>query len=366
MKIGILTFHRALNYGAVLQCYALQEVLKTMGHEVEVIDYRPNYIERHRDVRGEYNLKQTKGIMAKLKVRVALYLSYISICRANKVFDNFITRHYSISSYPFTAIEDMPQDYDIYVLGSDQIWNPNICDGYSRIFWGQFKRKPKSKLVAYAASLGITSIPDKDKKYLETCLRSFDYISVREDSLKYILKDINIKDSISVLDPTLLASIDIFEKIVVKPEIDNYVLLVTLEKDADAYSFAQKIARQLNCKVVRLSALSNIVTTFWEDSIKKIAVSPEEYCGLFRFATCTVCISFHATAFSLMFKKDFYVLESKKKDRAYNLLLYLGLERRMVSSKSVIRFSPVDYANYDELMRRKRENSMEYLRKAIQ
>ena len=197
-------------------------------------------------------------------------------------------------------------------------------------------------------------------------MKSFDFISVREDSLKIVLKNLTTHVLYSVLDPTLLAPIDVFEEVAIRPDIDKYVLLITLEKDSCAFSFASRIAGQLGCKVVRLSAVSNFVAYVWEDSIKKIAVSPEEYCGLFKYATCTVCISFHAIAFSLIFKKDFYALESIKRDRVYNLLSYLGMENRMVVSRSDVQFAPVDYSNYDELMEKKRQISMSYLRKVIQ
>ncbi|CUP72641.1 polysaccharide pyruvyl transferase family protein [Bacteroides thetaiotaomicron] len=366
MRIGILTFHRALNYGAVLQCYALQKVIKDLGHEVEVIDYRPDYIEKDRDINGKYSLKHAKGGLAKMKVMVTLFLSYIYKRRAKRVFDNFISNYYVLSSNSFTDIDDMPQDYNVYILGSDQIWNPIICNGYSPVFWGQFKRNPMSVLATYAASLGLATVSDEEKKLLSTYLRSFDCISVREDSMKGILKDLTTHIPCSVLDPTLLAPIEIFEKIAIKPDVDKYVLLITLEKDTQAFYFASNIARQLGCKVVRLSALSNFVMYVQENSIKKIAVSPEEYCGLFKYATCTVCISFHAIAFSLIFKKDFYALESIKRDRVYNLLSYLGLENRMVTSKANILFTSVSYSNYEGLMEKKRKTSMAYLKKVVQ
>lgn len=366
MRIGILTFHRALNYGAILQCYALQKIIKELGHEVEVIDYRPDYIEKDRDIIGRYSLRHAKGGVAKIKVMVTLFLSYIYRRRAKRVFDHFISKHYVLSSKSFTGVSDIPQDYDVYLLGSDQIWNPIICNGYSPVFWGQFKRKSISVLATYAASLGLATVSTKEKELLSTNLKSFDFISVREDSLKIVLKNLTTHVLYSVLDPTLLAPIDVFEKVAIRPDIDKYVLLITLEKDSYAFSFASRIAGQLGCKVVRLSAVSNFVAYVWEDSIKKIAVSPEEYCGLFKCATCTVCISFHAIAFSLIFKKDFYALESIKRDRVYNLLSYLGMENRMVVSRSDVQFAPVDYSNYDELMEKKRQISMSYLRKVIQ
>lgn len=366
MKIGILTFHRALNYGAILQCYALSQVLKEMGHEVEVIDYRPNYIEKYRDPWNVYAMTKAKGVVAKVKVALGILVYLKPKRRAARKFNNFIAKYIRLSNKVVENIQDIPNDYDVYVLGSDQIWNPVICDGYSTVFWGQFNHKEKSKIITYAASMRLMSIPEKDKEKIKNYLSSFHAISVRENSLNTLLYELNAINSSVVIDPTLLASLDIFDKIAVRPSIDRYVLLITLEKDSHAFEFAQRIANQLNCKIVRLAAVRNLhLDRLRYNAINKFGVKPEEYCGLFKYATCVVGISFHATAFSLMFKRNFYVLESEGRDRAFNLLSYLGLEDRMVSSTSNVRFTSVNYLHYDELMERKRKESLEFLIKAI-
>lgn len=366
MKIGILTFHRALNYGAVLQCYALYSVLKGMGHEVEVIDYRPDYIEKYRDLCSVYFMTKAKGVLASIKVAVGILVYLNPKKRATKNFNDFITQYLKISAKVAWGIQDIPNDYDIYILGSDQIWNPIICDGYSPVFWGQFNRKSTAKLVTYAASLGLVSIPEKDKEIIKKYLSSFHAISVRENSLKIQLSELKgMKPSI-VLDPTLLAPSKVFSELAIRPSIDKYVLLITLEKEPHALEFARRIAHQLNCKVVRLAAVRNLyLEKILNNTINRFGVSPKEYCGLFKYATCIVGISFHATAFSLMFKRNFYILESEGKDRAYNLLSDLGLEDRMVLSTSDVQFTPVDYSHYDKLIERKRKESLEFLIKAI-
>lgn len=366
MKIGILTFHRALNYGAILQCYALSQVLKGMGHEVEVIDYRPDYIEKYRDPWNVYAMTKAKGVVAKVKVALGVLVYLKPKRRAGRNFNNFIAKYIRLSNKVVENIQDIPNDYDVYVLGSDQIWNPVICDGYSTVFWGQFNRKKSSKLITYAVSLGLISIPEKDKEIVKEYVSSFHAISVRENSLKIQLSELKGIRANMVLDPTLLASPKIFSEIAIRPSIDKYVLLITLEKDFHALEFARRIAKQLNCKVVRIAAIRNLyLEKIVNNAINRFGVSPEDYCGLFKYATCIVSISFHATAFSLMFKRNFYVLESEGKDRAYNLLSYLGLEDRMVLSTSDVQFTPVDYSHYDELIERKRNESLEFLIKAI-
>lgn len=310
MRIGILTFHRALNYGAVLQCYALQQVLKEMGNDVEVIDYRPDYIEKYRDLWNRYLIKNAKGVCAKLKAVLSIVLRMSPKRRATKKFDGFIDRHLKVSAKVVVNVEDIPEDYDVYILGSDQIWNPVICNGYSPVFWGQFEHNNKSKLITYAVSLGLRSLPETDKERVKQYLSSFHAISVRENSLKIVLTELNSMNCSVVLDPTLLTESKLFDRIAIKPSLENYVLLITLEKDSHAMEFSLRIAQQLNCRVVRLSALS---VSYWErlthKTINRLGVSPEEYCGLFKYATCIVSISFHATAFSLMFKRNFYLLE---------------------------------------------------------
>ena len=180
MKVGILTFHRAHNYGAVLQCYALQETLKGMGHQVEVIDYRPRYIEDAYKLSITSRL-QTDSLGSFLKsVLREFMLLPTRFCR-RKGFDSFIHNYLSLSREVIGT--QIPNEYDVYVVGSDQIWNRAITDGYDNVFFCDFQFEKKGrKYISYAASTEQASMAESDISVFEDRLSVFDAVSVREDA----------------------------------------------------------------------------------------------------------------------------------------------------------------------------------------
>lgn len=363
MKIGILTFHRALNYGAVLQCYALYHLLKEMGHEVEVIDYRPAAIEKERVFLSSVELQKRSGFINKMKYIVSFSLNYYRRKKVSAVFDRFLESNFQMSPL-VRGINAIPQYYDVIVFGSDQIWSNGICYGLDLVFWGQFNHAD-TKLVTYAASMGKHNvISDSELMHIGAYIQSFDSISVREESLKRFLKQNFNIDSTLVIDPTLLIAHDVFDRLAVKPNLDRYVLLFTLEKDDNAIAFATSISKQLSCPIVRLSTMRSVFSPA-ENTIKVLEISPAEFCGYIKYATCVVCISFHGTAFSVIYKKNFYCLKSNQQDRSYNLLSSVGLLDRMVGSNQKVDFTPVDYYQTDNEISKLQKDSMQFLNNTI-
>lgn len=363
MRIGILTFHRALNYGAVLQCYALYQVLKEMGHNIEVIDYRPSAIEKYRIFLSNLEIKKRKGCFNKLKYLISSSLSFYQRKKVSTVFDNFLRSNFQISP----VVQDMngiPQYYDVIILGSDQIWSKGICNGLDLVYWGQFKHT-NTRLITYAASIGNHNIiSDSELMCMKEYIQSFDDISVREESLKKFLKQSFNVDSTLVIDPTLLITHEVFDRLAIKPKVDRYVLLFTLEKDNNAVAFAKNMSRQLSCPIVRLSAIHSAFSSTG-NVIKAFGVSPEEFCGYIKYATCTICISFHGTAFSVIYRKNFYCLKSAQQDRSYNLLSSIGLLDRMVNSNDKVDFTPIEYSKVNEKINKLRKSSLKFLNNTL-
>ena len=138
MKIGILTFHCAHNYGAVLQCYALQEMLKGMGHTVEIIDYRPDYLRMPFDVINLHRI-QSRNLLRLVKSIILETLSLSQRIIRHRKFDSFIKYYLNLS-----RSVGISSDYDVYVMGSDQIWNPKITNGFDGVYFG-YLPFPKAK-----------------------------------------------------------------------------------------------------------------------------------------------------------------------------------------------------------------------------
>ena len=370
MKIGILTFHRAINYGAVLQCYALSEHLKNLGHAVDVIDYQPKYIEKYRKAIPFYDIRRSKGFIGKLKELVSLFLSIKSRNEAKERFDAFLLQHFTFSKQ-FTKADHFPQDYDLVVFGSDQIWSPQICDGFDPVYWGQFQHK-KTKFVTYAASLGgHNHLNNHEWNTVGIYIQSFSSISVREQQLQ---KDLQNRLGISsevVVDPTILVKEDVFERIVEKPQNmpDNYVLVFSVAPTDNLMGFAEKVASQTGSEIVKLTAYKPVVLR--GGKTRHINVNPTigEFLGWFKYARCVVTVSFHGTVFSVIFRKDFYSLANYMQDRAVYFLDSVGLADRLQKSdeetvQSLV-YTHVDYTGIENKLIAIRKQSEDYLRKEL-
>ena len=281
MKVGILTFHRALNYGAVLQCYSLKAVLENLGHLVEIIDYRPHYVEKYRKL-FYWNDFKKKSLVEKILYIIRLPFIYHNKRRASLAFDTFLNSSFRFSGI-VTGINDIPSNYDIIIFGSDQIWSPKICKGFDPVFFGQFEKK-NCRFISYAASLEeFPSFTMSQWKEITELLSHFDAVSVREKEFK---KELSIRTQQNiewVVDPTLLISSNILEKVAIKPHFDKYVLLFTVQEGNLPYKLATQIAKDRGCQIVRVRAipLMNIKTK--EKGVINVgACSPAEFVGYIK------------------------------------------------------------------------------------
>ncbi|WP_300703380.1 polysaccharide pyruvyl transferase family protein [Bacteroides sp.] len=354
MKIGILTFHCAHNYGAVLQAYALQECLKELNHEVAIIDYRPNYLIKPYQsfyIRRYIRRNIIKGICS-LILEPFLY-SKRKIKFHN--FDNFIKKKLLLSEY--SGLEHT--DYDMIVLGSDQIWNPNLTGGTfdSVYFGGNFK----GRIVSYAASMGIGEIPEKSKERVKKMLQRIYMIGVREISMIRPLQQLCLNSEISLtLDPTLLAGKAVFDRIKVTPLIKNpYVLVYQVVVIPETYRIANEIARQIGAEVFYCGASLKINV---KDNCDQ-TTSPEEFVGYFANASCVVSTSFHGTAFSVIYNRPFYTIKlgSETDLRSISFLKNISLSHRMIDKESSPIFSEIDYTDANKHLHDMRMKSLDFL-----
>ena len=304
MKIGILTFHRAINYGAVLQCYGLYETLKSMGHDVEVIDYRPECIEYYRRIFPTFKISHANGVVMKLKTIAISLLNMPTIREANQRFDTFLNENFRFSKI-IRRPKEMPKELDIIFFGSDQIWSPQICYGFDSIYWGQFKHDG-IRLITYAASLGgHNQLSPEEWKTISRYLTAFERISVREKQLQADLESHLGIESELVVDPTILVNKEAFERITKQAESmpSNYVLVFAVAPTENLFGFAEEVATQTGSEIVVLTA-----NKLRKCKYRNVVPSVEEFLGWFKNAKCIVTVSFHGTVFSVLFRKDFYSL----------------------------------------------------------
>lgn len=349
MKIGILTFHRALNYGAVLQCYALSTFLNEMGHDVEVIDYRPQYIEKYRKLFYWKDFKKL-SLISKIVYIIKLPINCINKYKASNIFDEFLMKHFRFSLV-VKSKNDIPSYYDAILFGSDQIWNPRICEGFDPIFFGQINIKG-TLLITYAASLdGQKDFTEDQWDYIIEHLTNFDAISVREKAFQEDLLLRQKRDVEFVLDPTLLVPPSVINKIsstyASKLFKQKYILLYVINKRDEELSkeVAFSLALKKGLKIVNPKVFPGINRNHSNIKVVK-ACSPEDWCSLINNSECVVTNSFHATAISIQLRKEVLVVRKDNSARLEDLLKSTGLYNRYLSKiEDLERINTIDFVD---------------------
>lgn len=361
MKIGILTFHCAHNYGAVLQAYALQTYLLSHGHDVYVIDYRPRYLT---DVYKVFNYRRwvSKNPL-KFAYRTLREIRFLPTrCKRHDVFDRFINTRLRL--YPYRQPDDL-RGFDLVLLGSDQIWNLRITGHkFDDLYWGTSIPVP---VASYAASSrGLQ--PDGEKaNYIKDALARLVAISVRENTLQHLLTPLTDKPIAHVVDPTLLIDASLLTPITSHVVVPNfpYVLIYQVETFAPIYKTAREIAKQLGACVIEIAAYANVKSSGGCSLIR--TASPETFLAYIKYARCIITTSFHGTALSILFGRPFYTIRrgDNLDERATSLLQALNLEDRHLTAGDIPTFSEPDFTNATKRLLALRKDSTQYIDKAI-
>ena len=353
MKCGIITFHRAINYGGVLQAYALQEYInKKLDIDCEIIDYRCENIENVYKCRlSELNLKALTKYLYKLPIHL----------KKKKAFDKFVERHIkkgkSVNKF---ALEKESDRYNIIITGSDQVWGkPRINIDHS--YFLDFVKDSRKK-ASYEASFGAEKIESDIKEKYRELLGDFTYISVREKTGANIVKEITGKTAEVSIDPTFLLNKEQWAKIASsKLKGKKYLLIYTLTNSKSVIDTARKIAKE---KGLEIYNISDAVKE--EKGIKNLkALSPQEWVGAFMNASYVVTNSFHGTAFSINFNKNFNTEVSKgiasRGSRITDLLDMLNLSERLINNGE--NSFDIVYDEVNKVICDERKKSEDYLKK---
>lgn len=358
MKIGILTFHNANNFGAALQTYGLQEVLKGMGHQAEVVDYRNPTIEK----RMKYFSLKYHSLPRIIK---RILTNYKGLRSTTLKFRKFRDLYLNISEKRIFPQDLCHTDYDLLIVGSDQVWNPLITGGIDGMYWGEYAGN--IPVVSYAASSNdLSTLSKENLSEIERFSPNFKAMGVREERLKSFLSDkFNLKSTV-VLDPTLLAGTNIFDNIVSDRLIKSHYLLVYyVERISSEFKkLVFKIARHRNLQIVVIGDSTINNKSFW-GNVSFINPQIPEYLSLFKYADFIVCISFHGTAFSTIFNRQFYSFKGGNMARVETFLRSVGLEDRIVDSESVTDDIQIDYTVVNKALMEVQKKSYSFLESAI-
>lgn len=355
MKIGILTFHRALNYGAILQSYALQQVLEQAGFDACILDYRCAFIEKlYRPFDIRYSGSPSEWVKKTIKSP--------QLWKKRNAFAQFTGDHLRLS--PKCGESSLPgaaQDYNLLITGSDQVFNPHTTGGDLAYF---LPFSVPGRKIAYAASLGYDGFPPEYRQRCVEALEDFDAISVREISGVQPVAEAWGRPVEWAVDPVLLLPPEQWSALWKKPRNvpEKYVLAYMMEGSRYTVNRARALAKEKNCALVCVNPTLK-QQIHCRDFRLLTAASVEEFVWLMAHAEAVVTNSFHGTAFSLVFRRAFYaeISNEKRGTRIRDLLEQTGLTHRLLPGCG----GSICWDAVEEQLENMREHSRAWLMKAI-
>ncbi len=365
-KVDIITFQCAHNYGAILQVYALQQTIEKMHKKVEIINYKNKIIERQYKV---INVDR-KNLKNFLKSIVSDILFFQKRYKRYQNFEKFIKERLNLTKIYKSeeALKNEPPIADVYITGSDQVWNSNITYGLQDAYTLNFGKK-NIKRISYAASIGNSKISDNEKEIYKEKISIINNISVREESGKKALEQIIYSPIEVVLDPTLLLTKKQWENEIktLTGNKEKYILAYVVEKDEQYIKIVNNLSEKTGLKIIHFGKTNpgykNVLKSAYTEG-------PLEFINYIKNAEYVVATSFHATVFSVIFHKKFFIIPHKKTgSRVTNLLDKLGIENRTFNTLE--EFKNIDYNfgtnwdNVEERLGKERKKSLDWLEKSI-
>ena len=367
MKVSVITVLDNTNYGTYLQALATGMAIRRCGHEAEIVHYT-------RECMTPKGLSRTI-----LKERGLLrWINRCVLKSSKKTFElrdkdyAFLRTYFPITDeyVGFESLKANPPKADVYLTGSDQVWNSVYNRGVDHSFYLDFAPVGK-KRVAYAASIGMQEFPDEEKKEIIALLKKYHTITVRESSAVKLLADIGV-DSKMVLDPTLLLDKDEWADVAKRYPFDlkePYLLTYSVEygnENKYIKHYAQIIARKNGLKIYHVTYSEKARGDYY-DKVFSLA-TPDIFLNLMLNASYIVVSSFHGTAFSVNFNKPFITVSPKRfNSRVDSLLKLTGLESRLVTDESanIDVLGNIDYTIVNERLNKERVSSMRLLKQML-
>ncbi|WP_186667712.1 polysaccharide pyruvyl transferase family protein [Sporosarcina sp. BP05] len=374
-KVGIITICDYNNFGNRLQNFAVQEVIKSLGYQVETIvnEHPSKYINDTNKVKSMVNrIKEmsieeiTKKLLSRL-IQKSIYRDQIIYYeKRTDAFKKFTHENITVSSIEISN-SNIPtgfsNNYDFFVVGSDQIWNPNYRYG-SPIDFLRFA--PKSKRIAYAPSFGTSKIPNEYIQNYKLWLSEMKNLSVREDAGSKIIKELTGKEALILIDPTLMLSkekwLTVSKTAINKPKV-SYILTY----------FLGEISHKTKARINRISSENNleIVNLVCIKDKQHYLTDPSEFIDYINSSEIFLTDSFHGVVFSILLKKPFIVFNKSEQSHSTNsrietLVSKFNLHQRMSENiNEDENIFNIDYTHVDEILEIERKKTIKYLENAL-
>lgn len=363
MKVGILTFHASHNYGSMLQAYALQNAVNSLGAECIIINFRSDI--QKSLIPPPITLSHPRSSLIRLLKEPRKILALLSKYRK---FEKFLNHNLHVSRELSSADEVKKyiaeNNFGALITGSDQIWNPGCWD-FDMVYLIDFDFQ--GKRIAYAPSLG--SAPEtinSDKiKDIRKALNQYDFLSTREERGSNYIYNLIGRRPATVLDPTLMVNKSVYTQLLTKVDRlpNKYIFYYTPREESGTFHKALQMSRSLNLPIV--------VTQDYAEYIGKNVINimdcgPREFITIINGASICIGNSFHLLAFSLIFHKNFIMLSNCPDSRMLNLLKKVNLTKRLiVGNQNIDDYPEIDYSEIDAVIQTLRSTSEGFLKEAL-
>lgn len=381
MRIGIVTYWSSSdNYGQQLQCFALQKYLIGLGHDTYLIKYMPtNHIPLWRRIARsiKYRLLVSSEQKEKDK-KLKLICERNNLLNCRRGFKEFRDKYIKSTEIVYRNIKELrnnPPDADIYICGSDQVWNNSLKDPDTAGWFLDFG-KPTVKRISYAASIG-RDIDSSEINRFTKYLKNFNAISVREQKAYALCHQLGFDKSIIAIDPTLLLNSSAYDSIEIdsngtdvagKPYVFIYTLNIRTAEEIYWDDF-QKIIAKDGLQIRSVSSSGYLPARELLPGVQNEQATIPEWLSLIKHSEYVITTSFHGVVFCLLYHKPFYAVllnneYSKGNDRIISLLEFLHLSNLIVSnseSLKQINFENIDWIDIDTMIALLRQKSTHFI-----
>lgn len=369
MKIAVITCHNIKNYGSLFQTYATQKYLQDQGHEVVFVDYR-------REDTDDRELARTRARQSPDIYRIPaarlLFLAVLkpSVKKQIRVFRIFLDRYIRLTDQTFHSGAEIRQSglqADLYISGSDQIWNSRINRRIETPYFLDFAPEG-APCISLSSSFGSGSVKEEDAPVLRRLLAKYSHISVREKSGEAILARLGFPEGKALPDPVNLLDRREWERLMEPVRCPGeYVLVYHLRPDAFFDQYVEELCRVRKMKPVHILLYYHKVP--FRKGIRYVVPSPGQVLSLIAHASCIVTDSFHMCSFAVLYRKQFLVhYPDRYSERLDNLLNDLGLTDRRLTEETDIRAMdiPIDYDRVRGVLDRKVEEMKQWIRECLE
>lgn len=369
-KISILTILDVVNFGTMSQAYALARKIEGLGCDVQYVNYwRPKCTTMNK-VKTFIKDPSLGFWLKRAIIALGTMLTYPILRNRNR---SFVTKNFKMtrSYYSLEELQKNPPKADLFVTGSDQVWNSGYNNGVDRVFYLDFTDKPK---IAYASSVGMQTYPNEQVAEIKQLLSTYSALSVRESQTCEYFKTLGYDKTEHVLDPSLLLNMEEWKKeIGYKPrkkKREPYLLVYSVERFNNDFIFTQakKIATARGLKMYAIAASYPVNAEKYGCDKIYAFTSTEKFIELMIEADFTVVSSFHGTAFSVNFNKDFITITPDKYNiRMESLIKLFDISHRIVTKDYVESsdLKPINYELINKKLEKEIEKSEAYLKVAL-